>query len=111
MLLTSIFLVLRACFDGQIREGLGALMLVPLFFGSGFMGALISLGIIYTGVNLKKMKASALTQAWGLTVSGILVGFSLVATQSPIISLIGALIIGASLINGIYLYRLHHYFK
>ena len=123
MLLTSIFLVLMGYYsliveNGGGGQGIGALLFFPILVAASFIGALLGLVKISTGVGLKKMKESALTPAYIFMGLWILLGLQIVITQIPIIfsltgfifSSIGALIIGVSLINGIYLYRVRHYF-
>jgi hypothetical protein len=124
MLLTSIFLVLIGYYSLIIEnsgggKGVVALLFFPILVAASFIGALLGLVKISTGVGLKKMKESALTPAYIFMGLWILLGLQIVITQISIIfsftgfifSLIGALIIGISLINGIYLYRVRHYFN
>jgi hypothetical protein len=124
MLLTSIFLVLMVYYsliidNGGGGQGLGALLFFPILVGASLIGALLGLVKISTGVGLKKMKESALTSSYIFGGLWILLGLQIVITHIPIIfsltgcifSSIGALIIGISLINGIYLYRVRHYFS
>jgi hypothetical protein len=124
MLLTSIFLVLMGYYsliieNGGGGQGIGALLFFLILVAAAFIGALLGLVKISTGVGLKKMKESALIPAYMFMGLWILIGLQIVITQIPIIvsltgfifSLIGALIIGVSLINWIYLYRVRHYFS
>jgi magnesium-transporting ATPase (P-type) len=124
MLLTSICLVVME-YNSLIVEndgggkGIIALFLFPILVGANLIGALLGLVKISTGVGLKKMKESALTHAYIFTGLWILLSFLIVLMFIPIIasledcifSLIGVVIIGISIINGIYLYRVRHYFS
>jgi hypothetical protein len=123
-LLTSIYLVVMGYISRTVGNGGGqgivALLLFPFFVGT-ILTIGISLGrvIISTGVDLKKMKKSAFIYAYFFTGLWILIGLLIVINYIPIIfsltdfifSSIGVLIIIFSLINGVYLYRVRHYFR
>jgi hypothetical protein len=124
MLLISICLVVMEYISLIVEndgggKGIIALFLFPILVGANLIGAHLGLVKISTGVGLKKMKESALTHAYIFTGLWILLGFLIVLIFIPIIaslegcifSLIGVVIIGISIINGIYLYRVRHYFS
>ncbi len=124
MVLTSIWLTVMEYISLIVEnegsgKGIIAVLVFPILIGINSTGALVGLVKISTGAGLKKMKESALTSAYVFTGLWILLGFLIVLMFIPIIlslegcifSLIGGLIISISLINGIYLYRVRHYFK
>jgi hypothetical protein len=113
LLISSFFFLTAYILFATIDEtggggpGIGRLLYVVMFVGAGAIGTLLSLLIIAAGVGLKKVRESSLTIAYIPISLWILFGLQVILMSVPTVfsltGFIGALIIGVSLTNGIYL--------
>jgi hypothetical protein len=113
--LTAYHLFVTIDETGGGGRGIGSLLFIVMFVGGGSIGTLLSLLTIGAGVGLKKMQKSSLVFAYVSTSSWLLLGLQIVIASVPtvfsLIGLVGVLIVGVSLINGIYLFRMRHCFR